>query len=150
MIDVKTRIILLIIFFLTYLYYHINLSKPNKVCLCTIGKKENLYAREFINHYQKLGINKIFIYDNNEKNGEKFDLVLKDFIGNGLVDIIDFRGKEAPQIKAFEDCRKKNFKKFDWLIFFDMDEFLFLRNYSHIQDYLNQMHFNKCQVIRLT
>ena len=48
-----------------------------------------------------------------------------------------------------EDCRKKNFKKYDWLIFFDMDEFLFLRNYTHIQDYLNQRHFNKCQRIYL-
>ena len=96
-----------------------------------------------------MGINKIFIYDNNDKNDEKFDLVLKDYIDNGFVEIIDFRGKIAPQIKAMEDCRKNNFKKFDWLIFFDMDEFIFLRNYTNINDFLNRKIFYKCQRIQL-
>ena len=78
----------------------------------------------------------IFIYDNNEKNDEKFDLILKDYIKDGFVEIIDFRGLEGPQIKSMEDCRKNNYKKFDWLIFYDMDELLFLRNYSNITDFL--------------
>ena len=37
-----------------------------KVALCAIGKEENLYALEFVNHYQNLGYGHIFIYDNNE------------------------------------------------------------------------------------
>ena len=48
-----------------------------------------------------------------------------------------------------EDCRKNNYKKFDWLIFYDMDEFLFLRNYSNITDFLSQKIFDKCQRIQL-
>ena len=48
-----------------------------------------------------------------------------------------------------EDCRKRNYKNYDWLIFFDMDEYLFLRNYSDIKNFLNQKHFNKCQRIQL-
>ncbi len=55
----------------------------------------------------------------------------------------------APQIKAMEDCRKNNFKNFDWLMFYDMDEFLFLRNYSNINDFLKQNIFEKCQRIQL-
>ena len=50
---------------------------------------------------------------------------------------------------AMEDCRKRNYLKFDWLIFYDMDEFLFLRNYSNINNYLNQDVFDKCQRIQL-
>ena len=120
-----------------------------KVCLCTIGRRENLYVREFTNYYQKLGIDKIFLYDNNEKNGEKFDLILKDYIDNGFVQIIDFRGKYSPQMESMEDCRKNNFKNYNWLLFFDLDEYLFLRNYSNIKDFLNQKHFEKCQRIHL-
>ena len=41
-------------------------KKKLKVCLCVIGKKENLYAREFVDYYRKIGYNNIFIYDNNE------------------------------------------------------------------------------------
>lgn len=127
----------------------LSLYKKNKVCICTIGKKENLYAKEFVDYYKDKGINKIFLYDNNDKNGENFDLVLKEYIDKGYVEIVDIRGLNAPQIQAMEDCRKKNFKKFDWLIFYDMDEFLYLRNYSKINNYLNQKIFEKCQRIQL-
>jgi len=120
-----------------------------KICICSIGKKENLYVREYVNYYKNLGVNKIFIYDNNDKNDEKFDLVLKDFIDKGYVEIINIRGKIAPQIKAYEHCRKNNYKKYDWLMFFDIDEFIFLRNYSKISDFLNQKIFEKCQKILL-
>ena len=51
-----------------------------KICLCTLGKLENRYAREFVEHYKRYGVDKIFIYDNNEIKGEKFDLVLADYI----------------------------------------------------------------------
>ena len=48
-----------------------------------------------------------------------------------------------------EDCRKNNFNKFDWLVFFDMDEFIHLRNYTNIKDFLGQKIFEKCQRIQL-
>ena len=54
--------------------------KMIKICLCTIGKNENKYTREFINHYQKYGVDKIFIYDNNDINGESFYDVSSDYI----------------------------------------------------------------------
>ena len=40
-------------------------KKRIKVSLCVIGKKENLYVNEYINHYKKLGYRHIFLYDNN-------------------------------------------------------------------------------------
>ena len=136
------------ILFLVYIFLRIFLKRI-KVCLCTIGKRENLYVREFVEYYKEKGIDTIFIYDNNEKNGEKFDLILKDYIKDNFVKIIDFRGIQGPQLQSMEDCRRKNYKKYDWLIFYDMDEFIFLRNYSNIVDYLSQENFFKCQRIQL-
>ena len=46
-------------------------SKEIKIALCAIGKKENLYISEFLEYYIKLGIDKIFIYDDNDINTEK-------------------------------------------------------------------------------
>ena len=54
--------ILFVIYFLIKLFHIfkknliINNNKANKdknikVCLCSIGKKENLYAKEYVNHY---------------------------------------------------------------------------------------------------
>ena len=35
-----------------------------------MAKNENLYVKEFINYYEKLGIDNIFIYDDNNYNTE--------------------------------------------------------------------------------
>ena len=48
-----------------------------KVLICTIGKNENKYIKEFVKHYEKLKITKIIIYDNNDINGENFENILK-------------------------------------------------------------------------
>lgn len=91
------------------------LENPNnlKVCLCTLGKMENIYAREFVNHYKKYDIDKIFIYDNNEITGETFDSVLEDYIKNKYVEIINYRGKVKIQIPILNDCYKNHAKEYD-------------------------------------
>ena len=55
-----------------------NSGEGNKVCICTLGKNENRYIKEFINHYVKLGVDKIFLHDNNEigRKNEKFDILI--------------------------------------------------------------------------
>ena len=58
-----------LIFIILYIHYSFS---DIKVCVCAIGKEENKYAREFVEHYKKYGIDKIFIYDNNDSNGENF------------------------------------------------------------------------------
>ena len=129
--------------------YEKKIIKNIKVCLCTVGKRENLYAREFVDHYKKYGVNKIFIYDNNDIKGEKFEEILYNYINSGLVEIIDYRGINSPQIKAFQHCHKQNYKKYNWMIFYDMDEYIFLKNFKNIKLFLNRKIFNKCQRIQL-
>ena len=120
-----------------------------KICLCTVGKLENNYIREYVDHYLKYNIDKIFIYDNNDINGERFDDILQDYIKSKYVDILNFRGKKGKQMKMFSNCYKNNYKKFDWLIFYDIDEFIYLKNYSNIKDFLLQKKFEECQSIYL-
>jgi hypothetical protein len=131
-----------------YLFFS-NIKYKIKVCICTIGKLENLYIREFVEYYNKLGVDKIYIYDNNEINGEHFETVLFDYIIKNYVDIINFRGYLKPQIKMMNSCYKKNYLKYDWIIFIDIDEFLYLKNYSNIKKYLKEDKFNKCKIIYL-
>ena len=126
---------------------HLLFYKKNKVCLCTLGKEENKYAREFIEHYKKYGIDKIIIYDNNDLNGEKFETVLSDYIRNKYVEIKNFRGKLTIQLKVLNDCYKNNNKIFDWFAMFDMDEFIFLKNFKNIKVFLNDKRFKKCNLI---
>ena len=126
-----------------------NLINKNdtKVCICVSGKKENKYIKEYVEHYKSLGIDKIFLYDNNDLNDERFETVLSDYIKNGFIQIFDYRGKTAPQLKIYEKCYNSNKNKFDWFIFFDIDEFIHLNNYNGIKDFLNEKKFKNCKLI---
>ena len=88
------------------------MKKP-RICLCTVGKKENLYVKEFVNYYKQLGYSHIYIYDNNDVDGEKFEDVLQDEINSNFVTIINYRGIVGKMCRAYEDCYEKNNKNYD-------------------------------------
>ena len=134
----------------------INNYKNLKICLCIIGKGEKLYAKEYINYYKTLGYNHIYLYDNNEINGERFEEALQEELNNGFVSIINYRGKKGrkgklrdPQLEAYYDCYEKNNKFFDWLSFFDFDEFLELKPINNIQKFLNNIRYKHCVSIKI-
>ena len=129
-----------------------NILKPRKnkkVCLCTPVKKENLYLNEFVEHYKNFNVDKIFLYDNNDIDGEHLEETIFNYIQSGFVNIRDFRGKKKALYKMMNDCYKKNYLKYDWLIFFEVDEYIYLQNYTDIKKFLNEEKFNYCQAIQL-
>ena len=95
----------------------------------------------------KLGINKIFIYDNNDVKGENFDDIINNYIKNKYVEIIDVRGLSSIQIPVYNHCYRKNKDICDWIGFLDFDEFLYIKNNENIRNYLYDEKFNKCQLI---
>jgi len=147
-------IIIKLFFFLFYIFIVLSLPKINKnlftkVCICTIGKEENLYIREFVEYYEKFGVDKIFLYDNNDENKEHFEESIKDYIDKGFVSIFDWRGVQKPHFSAINDCYLRFNKQYDWLIFYDIDEYIHLTNYKNIKDFLNEKKFDKCKKIYL-
>ena len=105
----KIGVVLLLITSVIYICSFTNEINKNKVrvCLCVIAKDENLYVREFVQHYKQIGYDNIFLYDNNKKDGEHFEEVINDYIENGFVKIIDFRERNEnslPQWDAYKDC----------------------------------------------
>ena len=119
------------------------------VGLCVIGKMENDYAREFVEYYHKLGISKIILYDNNDLDGEHFEDSIGDYIENGFVEVIDYRGRKKCQIDAYNNCIINYLKDFDWICFFDFDEYLHIDGFDSIVDWLSQDKFNYCQLIHV-
>ena len=118
-----------------------------KFLLCTIGKEENKYILDFVNHYRNLKIKKIHLYDNNDIDGQNFKEILYKDIYNNFVTIINYRGIKLPQIKAINHCYKANNKNYKWIAFYDIDEFLHINNYSDINQFLSLPRFKKCQSI---
>ena len=126
-----------------------NYNKEFRVCLCTLGKQENRYIREFVEHYKNYGVDKIYLYDNNDINGEKFEEVINDYIQKGFVEIINFRGKIRPIYQIMNNCYSRNYKKYNWLIFYEIDEFIYLKDFTDIKLFLKDARFNNCQKVQL-
>lgn len=120
-----------------------------RTLVCGIAKLENDYIREWVEHYKKLGFTNVVIYDNNDANGERFEDVIGDYISEGYVIIEDARGKTCFQYPAYMECYQKYKEKYNWIAFFDIDEFLELRKHNNIGDFLNQEHFDNFDMIHI-
>ncbi len=120
--------------------------KGKGICICSIGKNENLYVKEFIDYYLSLGVKKIIIYDNNDIDGENFNDIIKDEYLK-KVDIIDVRGMTSIQIPIYNYCYKNNYDNYNWIGFIDFDEYLYIKNNENINSYLSNKRFSECELV---
>ena len=115
----------------------INISYGINVLICAIIKQESLYLEEFIEYYIKLGIKKMILYDNNDLDDENLNYLLNKTIFQDFIEIIDYRGISHAQKKAYNDCYNNNKYIYDWIAFFDIDEFLYLNGFQNINEFLS-------------
>ena len=121
-----------------------------KVLLCCIGRLENKYIREYIEYNKNLGFTNICLYDNNRDNEDDFNTVIGDYIKSGYVILKDYRNITTPcQFKAYNECYAEYGDKYDWIAFFDIDEFLFLNNCRNVKEYLSDNAFKDFDMIHL-
>ena len=125
---------------------HTNLN----IALCTMGKAENLYLKEFVDYYIKLGIDHIFIYDNNDPMFEKMKDILENRYQKNVTIIESIKNTIKDQTTAFTDCYNKNKNIYDWFLMVDMDEFLYLVEDNSLKDYLSNKNYDKCDFIKFT
>ena len=127
---------------------HLTNSNNLLIAVCAIAKNENLYIREWVEWYKNLGVSKIFLYDNNDIDGEHFEEVINDYIESGFVEIQNWRGivksvksdkdGQTTQGLAYHDCYYSHYKDFDWMCFFDIDEYLEIYyKYNTLNDFFN-------------
>ena len=152
----KSRIIIELIFLFLIIYYFPNVIIYNndcdkrdiKIALCTMGRMENLYVKEFIEYYVKLGIDHLFIFNDNEPYEESIYNGIDEKYKN-KVTIYDAKLYHIDnQMSSFSKCYNDNMDKFDWFIMVDMDEFLFIVDDS-LKNYLTNKRFYKCDFIKI-
>ena len=135
------------------IYEFIKKNKINnlKVCICTLGKEENRYIKEFVEHYKNYGVDKIYLYDNNDIDGEKFENVIQKYVDNKFVEINNWRGikGKSTYYKIMDSCYQTYHDYYDWLIFYEIDEFIYLKKYKNIKSFLINHRFNQCESIQL-
>jgi hypothetical protein len=97
-----------------------------KVALVCIAKNEDNYIQEWIDYYCKLGVDNIFIYENNWRCKIEDPNIIK----------INFDG-EMMQTTAYNHFIKNYVGNYDWVMFFDVDEFLVLKQHQNIKEFIN-------------
>lgn len=101
-----------------------------KTAICCIAKCENRYLQEWVDYHLSLGFSQIYIWDNNNPDGEHPEDVLPDY---SQVTILNCRGEKAFQNKAYTKFYKEHGKDYDWIAFIDIDEFITFSDESHIK-----------------
>ena len=118
------------------------------IALCTMGKEENLYLNEFIDYYINIGVNHIFIYDDNPPNIEKLSNIISNKYKQNVTIYENITNIIKDQSMAFNDCYQKNKNIYDWFLMVDMDEFLYLVEDNSLKEYLSNKIFDKCDFIQ--
>lgn len=94
------------------------------VAMCVIGRNENPYAVEWVEHYRKLGVIKIFVYDNWFDGEGRLADVLQDYVKTGFIEITDLHNRPNLQCRAYEHCYRLHGNEYAWIGFLDFDEYL--------------------------
>ena len=130
-----------------------------KVLLYLISKNDENYILEWVEHYINIGINHIIIYNNSII--DNYTNILKDYINKNIVTIDDcvlnkpfinndtcIEYKNA-QSYVYNKCYNENYNNYDYICFFDSDEFLIFEKFTNINDFLSQDIFNNYDCIRI-
>ena len=104
-----------------------------KIAICAIGRNENRYAVEWVEHYKKIGVSKIFVYDNYFGNETPLAETLKDYVADGFVEITDIHDRPDLQCRAYEHCYKRHGNEYAWIGFLDFDEYLRWQSRKNIE-----------------
>lgn len=119
-----------------------------KVYVCALAKNEHLYINEWVKHYFSLGVDKIFIFDNDDK-GTKYigDCIDKEYLPN--IRIFNARGihRKGMQHDFYTNFYKYQKDNFDWCLYCDIDEFLV--GVDNIKTFLSQKRFNGYDQVRI-
>lgn len=117
-----------------------------QVVICALAKNEHLYINEWVKHYIGLGIDHIYLYDN--------DNIDSPYIGNYIdrelqdkITIYNIRGMKSKYLQHYIYNNFYHEHTFEWVLFCDIDEFLF--GIDNVHDFLKQHKFNKFNQIRV-
>lgn len=105
-----------------------------KVALVCVAKNEEAYIHEWIAYNILLGFDHIFIYQNNwSYNIDHPKVTCKEWPGT------------QQQLNCYNNFIYTFNTQFDWAAFFDVDEFLVLKQHNNIQSFLND--YTDCNAI---
>ena len=118
-------------------------QEPEDAVICCIAINEELYLEEWIKYNLKLGFSHIYIYDNNKDQSQLTNYLENTTIYQNetikkKVSILPMPGRNK-QYVAYNHFLKHFALKHKWVSILDCDEFIVLKNWVPITQFLNQV-----------
>lgn len=107
-----------------------------KVALVCVAKWEDYYLEEWLDYNHKIGFDKIIMYQNDWRTDIERPFLEKR--------VWDGRSIQVPLYNSFLQTDTE----YDWVAFFDCDEFLVLKKHDNVKDFIND-YKDKTNVIGL-
>lgn len=96
-------------------------DKKYYLSICGIFKDEAHNMREWLEYHKIVGVEHFYLYNN--FSTDNYNEVLKPYIENGIVTLIDWPEPQG-QMKAYKNCFDSYGKYNQWIAFIDFDEFI--------------------------
>lgn len=109
-----------------------DLRELMKIAIIAIAKCEEPYIKEWIDYHLDKGFSNIIIADNDDT------LVLAPYASDRVI-IEDYTGVEGVQPKAYNQLFAKYRKDYDWIAFFDIDEFLVIEDGRSVTEFIDSL-----------
>lgn len=99
-----------------------------RVGLVALAKDEDHYLKEWIDYNLELGFDDIFVFQNDWKYTGKP-------ISDKRVHLLEYNGLQ-PQTRCYNEFLDLHGNEYDFLMFFDIDEFLYIKSKENIKEFL--------------
>jgi hypothetical protein len=96
---------------------------PVPLAVCAIFRNEASYLAEWVAFHRLMGVEEFYLYNNGST--DDWRSVLKQHIATGIVHVMHWPARRAPQLAAYRHCLAHRRKRPRWIAFIDIDEFLF-------------------------
>lgn len=126
-------------FFYGILLNIVKLKRANDDCkynvsICAIFKDEADYLKEWIEYHKIIGIEHIYLYNNN--SSDNFLEILEPYIKLNYITLNDWPIKQG-QMQAYQHWADNYKNESKWVGFIDIDEFVVPNDYENVYDFLS-------------
>lgn len=98
-----------------------NIEFPHDVAIVAIAKNEGLYIQEWLEYHRLIGINKVYLYDN--ESTDDTVKIIQPYIDEGFVTYYRMPGV-GRQLDAYNDAIYKYKNECRYMAFIDLDEYI--------------------------
>ena len=108
-------------------------NTPYKFSICAIFKNETTGLKEWIEYHSLIGVDHFYLYNN--FSDDNYLEVLKPYIDNGIVTLVEWPVLAPAQMAAYQHFYNTYRNETQWAAFIDLDEFICMKERDDIKDW---------------